>query len=482
MDNKTIRHFGKNTLNEFLEELKERVVDKIHNIETIMPKKLSDLENDLEMVASWNDLKDKPFGEEVKPEMIIDSYEHTFKAVFDGKHVDYYEALYINGQDCADTFIDGEELCLVWNNAEYTGVVETNEYDVQAVDFYRNDGAKVVRINLPKGKNTDFMVTNCDIGMSSPAELPVIFSLYRKITEIKTLDEKFLPDHTHSWDDLTNKPFDRYIDEQYENVFKSIYFGGEWIINLDSLSNIVKENNVYNVTLLGESYNVVSEFNGTYLPAVAGYVESLMWIGNPSLIDANTELHLGSTNNLDLPFVIYWYGGEKDFSRITPKIITNIDIGNREELIVKQSMGEQLVYVQMEDGYLPDNIPKIQSATVGQTIVVKEVDENGKPTEWEAADVASSGAPIINGTVYFGSDTEKTIDKTYDEIMSMINANVFPVIKATITDNREDNEYVTGDIVLLQFVGVLNNNIIFHSRRGVTQYLEFQVRENHTVS
>lgn len=36
-----------------------------------------------------------------------------------------------------------------------------------------------------------------------------------------------------------------------------------------------------------------------------------------------------------------------------------------------------------------DYIPNPTSAQVGQTIVVKAVDENGKPTEWEAADMAS---------------------------------------------------------------------------------------------
>lgn len=52
MENKTIRHFGKNTLNEFLEELKERVVNKLHELEKALPKKLSDLENDLEIATT----------------------------------------------------------------------------------------------------------------------------------------------------------------------------------------------------------------------------------------------------------------------------------------------------------------------------------------------------------------------------------------------------------------------------------------------
>lgn len=48
--------------------------------------------------------------------------------------------------------------------------------------------------------------------------------------------------------------------------------------------------------------------------------------------------------------------------------------------------------------YIPDSVPNIQSAEIGQTLVVKAVDENGKPTEWETinsikidAQLSSSG-------------------------------------------------------------------------------------------
>ena len=36
-------------------------------------------------------------------------------------------------------------------------------------------------------------------------------------------------------------------------------------------------------------------------------------------------------------------------------------------------------------------VAQADKAAVGQTIVVKAVDENGKPTEWEAADMPSGG-------------------------------------------------------------------------------------------
>lgn len=44
----------------------------------------------------------------------------------------------------------------------------------------------------------------------------------------------------------------------------------------------------------------------------------------------------------------------------------------------------------LDEIYIPNSIPKVQTATVGQTVVVKAVDENGKPTEWEASDFSPS--------------------------------------------------------------------------------------------
>ena len=47
MDNKIIKHFGKNTLEEFVEELRDRIIKKITQLEEDLPTKLTDLENDL---------------------------------------------------------------------------------------------------------------------------------------------------------------------------------------------------------------------------------------------------------------------------------------------------------------------------------------------------------------------------------------------------------------------------------------------------
>lgn len=64
---------------------------------------------------------------------------------------------------------------------------------------------------------------------------------------------------------------------------------------------------------------------------------------------------------------------------------------NRGSYLTSLSWGE---LKQLDEKYIPDNVPVIQTATVGQTIAVKAVDENGKPTEWEAVDGGSGGITV----------------------------------------------------------------------------------------
>ena len=55
------------------------------------------------------------------------------------------------------------------------------------------------------------------------------------------------------------------------------------------------------------------------------------------------------------------------------------------------------VWIRPSGEYIVENLG-ITGATVGQTVKIKSVDENGVPTEWEAADAASGGAvESVNG-------------------------------------------------------------------------------------
>ena len=79
-----------------------------------------------------------------------------------------------------------------------------------------------------------------------------------------------------------------------------------------------------------------------------------------------------------------------------------------------------------------DYIPIPQTAAVGQTIVVKAVDESGKPTEWETADMASGGVDFItdetlhltNGVL--GVNTAKSVEE--DNTLPVTSAAVYTTV------------------------------------------------------
>lgn len=69
--------------------------------------------------------------------------------------------------------------------------------------------------------------------------------------------------------------------------------------------------------------------------------------------------------------------------------------------------GPGLAPIPVPEKFLPTTVPVIKTATPGQTIVVKSVDDSGKPTEWEAVDLPDSSQ---NATLTFTGAVEATYD------------------------------------------------------------------------
>lgn len=105
---------------------------------------------------------------------------------------------------------------------------------------------------------------------------------------------------------------------------------------------------------------------------------------------------------------------------------------------------------------LPEGVPVIQSATVGQTVVVKAVDESGKPTEWEAVDMSAGGKKYILSTTDMSTFTATNF--TYDGLRAEFEAgNVIDVFvtasepegkavyRAIMVAADTDNIYITVD-------------------------------------
>ena len=87
------------------------------------------------------------------------------------------------------------------------------------------------------------------------------------------------------------------------------------------------------------------------------------------------------------------------------------------------------------DAALGDKITAPEAAEVGQTIVVSEVDENGKPTKWEAAELPSGGGG----------------DEVWDILMNVTTEDdVSNIAQTTPPDGHTFDEYT--EAVLLIFV------------------------------
>lgn len=70
---------------------------------------------------------------------------------------------------------------------------------------------------------------------------------------------------------------------------------------------------------------------------------------------------------------------------------------------------------------VPNKIPTPTTAKVGQTIVVKEVDENGKPTEWECKDYYGL-SPTAIATIAADTVDEKFPSMTQAEYDALVTA------------------------------------------------------------
>lgn len=124
-------------------------------------------------------------------------------------------------------------------------------------------------------------------------------------------------------------------------------------------------------------------------------------------------------------------------------------------------------YTTAPEGFIPTTVPVIQSAQVGQTIIVKSVDENGKPTEWEAADI--SGVETVNGIV---PDENGNVLVNADNIdFSMYDNNGMPFVPSRVMLKTPKNE--TGNYGAA-FMNLGTTSADLYKMGGITSSGQFQ--------
>lgn len=88
--------------------------------------------------------------------------------------------------------------------------------------------------------------------------------------------------------------------------------------------------------------------------------------------------------------------------------------GSRAEVqVLYRAAYSKVQYKTIDENYIPTTIPRALSASAGDILQVKSVDEDGKPTEWEAVE-NSTETLTVNLTK--GDDESITADKTFAEI------------------------------------------------------------------
>lgn len=169
-------------------------------------------------VSSWNDLTDKPFYEEVVS---------TDTNIWDGNTKDHliinndYGISFIKISDVVPTIDDCSNGIIEFIDENDTyGVTSTVDYLQQSINnrgYIATDNGTYI-IPTDNYNDQNFLITFPEAGIwlcdySGQGTFSFVSKIIKipgytgfNMTNIKTIDEKYLPD-SHSWDNLKNRPF-----------------------------------------------------------------------------------------------------------------------------------------------------------------------------------------------------------------------------------------------------------------------------------
>lgn len=249
--------------------------------ETLLGMSLEEIQNSI----SWNNLLDKPFGE-VETEGAVLVPETTFSGTTTTtislggfiRFGDYYH-------DSIVVEFDGTKYTTqMWT--EYTGgadIYGVGDVDLDTTygDYFSNDTGLPFCV-IQESTGTDM----CSLSASDDAEH--IIKIYVPGMATKQLDEIYIPDtisrtnHTHSYDDLNDKPFydattaTTIFDEQTVQLTSQTYSPSNYDYSVRETNDItVSETeftigDTYRVTLNGTTYTC-TVIQGGFAPTIGAY-------------------------------------------------------------------------------------------------------------------------------------------------------------------------------------------------------------------
>jgi len=209
---------------------------------------------------------------------------------------------------------------------------------------------------------------------------------------------------------------------------------GQYVLPRTSVSftsdNAIVTGTQYNLLVNGGAY--VVDWNGVLYDCVCKIDgDGGLYLGNGNLI--------GVSDTSDEPFCILNYGG-------TGSTIYK-DTNSAETIVLSAVYGFGYVYNKMPEEYLPEAVPVVKKAAVGQVIMVKAVDKNGVPTEWVAADFSADGSVTIETHADWSQNDPEQPDyvknRTHYEIVDI--TEILP--ETTPTYSESDNGFVLSDVI-----------------------------------
>lgn len=391
---------------------------------------------------SWNDLTDKPFGEEMalteKNVLINGNYQADSNGMIYSSvtgasgngYVLLSETVYklsINGVEYVATATP------VWPAASYTlyftdsiyvnndmpggnpptmgsfNIGLGSEYANQSVDIkFSETGGEYIIQCIDEKFIPDTIARTADVNTYLASKADISHShddLYYTETEVDTL----IANHEYSWNDLNDKPFGEESNESTLEISKDEFYNSYGIYVLSGITApfILEEGETYNVTYDGEQYTCVATRRNDY------YV----YIGNKHVAD-----YSGDTGE---PFYIEASANTWDIY---------VDSLENHTITVSNVLTKIL-----DDKYISDNIARVSdieavSALVGDTSVSSQISTaiNESVADWNQTD---ESAPD-----YIKNKPEIATD---DEIIELLmQEDMFPVVTdsdGSILADENDN-------------------------------------------
>lgn len=350
---------------------------------------------------SWNDLTDKPFGEGETPWILVAS------AISNASHAN----INFSAVEGRNYKLDVEDR--IYNTVEASNIAPCTTSQMMGLKYYRIGSSVDVVHGDGGAANT---VWNISTGKQVASGF-YRFKIYEESDTVKTLDEKYIPDSIARVADLPAVPT-KLSELENDSGFLTaddIPEGGGSVSWNDITDKPFGEVPVFDIEWDG---NMDGHF--ALDMSALGYEEGLYYVKVIDIVPIEEDLvgSIGHRITLD--------GYHSDF-QVTPDIIDTAsfpgayNIGGRIVVVHNQDLLNSAIgapdgyvtngtyfllregkdYVsrftsgakitKLDEKSIPTTVPVIQTAQIGQTIVVKAVDENGKPTEWEAADLPTGG-------------------------------------------------------------------------------------------